>query len=177
MTRLFIGLQPSPEFRDALTILQERLREAGVNGRFLAPSNLHLTLAFIGMRPDPEKVLPLLPPVEKPFPVILSHAGIFPKADVLWAGTQPSAELDELAARVRARLTEAGVPFDGRPFVPHITLARKLSLPEGFSIDSFQVPEAAFYVREVCLYKSERGEDGMVYSVIGSSLHMTEGKV
>ncbi len=177
MMRLFIALQPSPEFRNALSVLQERLREAGVTGRFLAPSNLHLTLAFIGMRPDAESVLPLLPPVEKPFPVVLSHAGIFPKADVLWAGTQPCAELDALAAWVRDRLTEAGVPFDGRPFVPHITLARKPSLPEGFSIASFPVPEAAFNVREVCLYKSERGEDGMVYSVIGSSSKKAEGGV
>ena len=175
MMRLFIALQPSSEFRNALTILQERLREAGVTGRFLAPSNLHLTLAFIGERPDPEAILSLLPPVEKAFSIALSQPGFFPKADVLWAGTRPCAGLDGLAARVRDRLTEGGIPFDRRPFVPHITLARKPKLPEGMDLSLFPVPQAEMTVRELCLYKSERGESGMTYTVIGSTRTDEEG--
>ena len=86
MMRLFIALEPSPVFRNALALLQDRLRAAGVTGRYLEPSNLHLTLAFIGMWP--EDVTGLLPPVEQPFSLTLSHLGYFPEADVLWAGGQ-----------------------------------------------------------------------------------------
>ena len=175
MTRLFIGLRPSPAFRDALSGLQENLRAAGVTGRWLEPFNLHLTLAFIGERPDPEAILSLLPPVEKEFSIALSHPGFFPKADVLWAGTQPCAELDALAACVRDRLTEGGIRFDPRPFVPHITLARKPKLPEGMDLSLFPVPPAEMTVREVCLYQSERGESGMMYTVIGSTRKNEEG--
>ena len=32
----------------ALAVLQDRLRCAGITGRYLDPSNLHMTLAFIG---------------------------------------------------------------------------------------------------------------------------------
>ena len=52
MTRLFVALEPSPAFRNALSLLQERLRAEGVTGRWLHPSNLHLTLAFIGAGPE-----------------------------------------------------------------------------------------------------------------------------
>ena len=63
--RLFVGLRPSDEFRSALSLLQERLRAAGVTGQFLDPSNLHMTLAFIGEWP--EEVTEVLPGVEDPF--------------------------------------------------------------------------------------------------------------
>ena len=166
--RLFVALRPSPEFRDALTALQENLRAGGVTGRWLSPENLHLTLAFVGQRPDPEGVFNALPKPEEPFDIALSHPGVFPEADVLWAGTAPSRALDSLARRVRDGLSEAGIPFDQRAFVPHITLARKPRVPEGVRLNGWQVPPAAMTVREVCLYKSERGENGMVYTVIGS---------
>ena len=175
MTRLFIVLRPSPAFRDALASLQENLRSAGVAGRWLAPESLHLTLAFIGERPDPETVLSLLPPVNQAFSVALSHPGFFPKADVLWAGTRPNGKLDALAVRVRDKLTEGGIPFDRRPFVTHITLARKPKLPEGMDLSLFPVTQAEMTVREVCLYKSERGENGMMYTVIDSTRTDEEG--
>ena len=92
-------------FQDTLASLQDQLRAAGVTGRYLTPSNLHMTLAFIGMWP--EDITKLLPLVQAPFPVTLSHLGIFPKAKVLWAGVEPSQELNNLAGQVRQALTEA----------------------------------------------------------------------
>ena len=85
--RLFIGLQPTAEFRTALTDLQMQLQSAGVNGRYLSPSNLHLTLAFIGE--SSENLTEILPNVADPFSITLSHIGIFTKAKVLWAGIKP----------------------------------------------------------------------------------------
>lgn len=79
--RMFVGLQPSQEFREALALVQDRLRASSVTGRYLDPSNLHMTLAFIGEWP--ENVSELLPVVDKPFPITLSHIGIFEEADVL----------------------------------------------------------------------------------------------
>ncbi|MBR4458752.1 MAG: RNA 2',3'-cyclic phosphodiesterase [Clostridia bacterium] len=165
--RLFVGLRPSPEFRDALAETQRRLRGAGVTGRYLDPENLHLTLAFIGMWP--EAVTEVLPAVEEPFPITLSGLGIFPAARVLWAGVEPSAELRALAGRVRRALAEASVPFDPQGFNPHITLARKPAVPEGVLLPRIAVPRVTMTVREVCLYLSHREESGMAYMVIGET--------
>ena len=49
--RLFAGLRPPDAFRSALSLLQDRLRAAGVTGQYLDPSNLHMTLAFVGEWP------------------------------------------------------------------------------------------------------------------------------
>ena len=163
--RLFVALQPSAAFLEALAVLRERLSAKGVSGRWLEPANLHLTLAFIGEWP--ENVTPLLPAVQAPFRLTLSHAGVFLAAKVLWAGVQPSDELDRLAGEVRRSLAEAGVPFDRQMFNPHITLARKPFLPEGISLTEIWAPPAVMTVRELCLYRSDHLENGMAYTVIG----------
>ena len=165
--RLFIGLRPSPAFVRALAELQAQLRRAGVGGRYLSPDNLHLTLAFIGNWP--EDVTALLPPVEEPFPIVLSRVGVFARAKVLWAGVEPSPALDALAGRVRRNLDAAEVPYDPQPFKAHITLARKPVLPREDVLSRIVPPRAEMTVREVCLYKSERDESGMRYTVIGIS--------
>lgn len=165
--RLFAGLRPSGEFRAALSVLQDRLRSAGVAGRYLDPSNLHMTLAFIGEWP--EDVTAVLPAVEQPFSVTLASPGVFPEAKVLWAGVEASEALEHLARRVRDNLTGNGIPFDPKKFNPHITLARKPSVPAGVVLSGFEVPAASMVVDEVCLFRSDRGPDGMVYTVIGST--------
>ncbi|MBQ9198061.1 MAG: RNA 2',3'-cyclic phosphodiesterase [Clostridia bacterium] len=162
--RLFVALQPSPAFIKALAKLQERLRAAGVDGRYLDPANLHLTLAFIGDWPS--DVTAVLPSVEEPFSIALTHIGIFQRAKVLWAGTAPSETLNALAARVRQSLRDAGIPCDPQDFCPHITLIRKPALPCG-GLPEIIIPPAEMRVERVCLYRSEHGENGMEYTVIG----------
>ena len=170
--RLFTAIQPSPGFRAALTDLQERLQGAGVAGKYREPDGLHLTLAFIGEWP--EDVTELLPAVQKPFSITLSHLGIFPEANVLWAGIEPCEELDRLAKQVRHSLADAGVPFDRKSFNPHITLARKPFVPEKTVLSEIKVPKVSMIVDDVCLYRSDRGKNGMVYTVIGSSSENAE---
>ena len=154
--RQFIALQPSPGFLAALEDVQERLRTAGVTGKFREASGLHMTLAFIGEWP--EEVTEALPAVEKPFSITLSHLGYFPEADVLWAGIRPCEELDHLAERVRHILADSGIPFDRKP-----------SVPGDVVLSEIPVPAVSMIVDEVCLYRSDRGKNGMVYTVIGSN--------
>ena len=163
--RLFAAIEPSSAFREALSDLQDRLRGAGVGGRYLDPACLHLTLAFIGEWP--EDVTEVLPPVEAPFPITLSHIGLFRQARVLWAGVEMSEGLFHLAARVRQKLRDAGIPFDPQAFNPHITLIRKPVLPDEDLLWQMKPLPVSMTVREVCLYQSERRAEGMAYTVIG----------
>ena len=165
--RLFVAVEPSPDFREALADMRERLRDAGVAGKYREDEGLHLTLAFIGEWPDAAGVTEVLPAVKEPFVLALSHPGIFPGANVLWAGVEPSEELDQLAERVRKNLADAGIPFDRKEFRAHITLARKPVVPEGMVLSEIAVPHASMIVRDICLYRSDRGENGMEYTVIG----------
>ena len=165
--RIFIALQPTPAFREALSSLQERLRAAGVTGRYLTPSNLHLTLAFIGMWR--EDITEILPSIQQPFPISLSRLGIFPAAKVLWVGTEPSDALNNLAFHVRQVLSEAEIPFDQQDFNPHITLVRKPVVPENLSLSEIHLPHATMLVKDVCLYRTDHGDQEMEYTVIGRS--------
>lgn len=165
--RLFVGLRPSEEFRTALAVLQDRLRAAGVSGRFPDPSGLHLTLAYIGEWP--EDITSVLPPVTRRFSLVLSRLGLFPEAKVLWAGVEPSPALDRLAERTRCNLACRNIPFDPKPFTPHFTLVRKPLFPSGMDLSEIGIPSAVMPVEEVCLYRSDHGENGMIYTVIGST--------
>ena len=171
--RLFVAIQPDKGFLRALNALQESLRKAGVVGKYLEPSNLHLTLAFIGEWA--ENVTGLLPQVEKPFRLTLSHFGLFPKAGVLWVGVKPSKALNRIAENVRHNLLEAGIPFDSKAFAAHITLVRKPYIPHSVDLAEIKVPQATMTVKEICLYRSDHGERGMVYTVIGHSFSKAEG--
>ncbi len=166
--RLFVGLRPSEAFRRALSELQAQLQDAGIAAKYLDPSNLHMTLAFIGEWP--ENVTGILPSVKKPFSLTLSHVGLFREARVIWAGVEASEPLNQLAECVRSSLSAADVPFDPKPFVPHITLGRKPIVPVAFDLSEIIIPTAEMTVSDVFLYRSDRGENGMVYSVIGSAL-------
>ena len=142
--RLFAAIRPSPDFLEALEDLQGRLSNAGITGKWRAPDGLHMTLAFIGEWP--EDVTDVLPVVQKPFPMTLSHLGVFPEANVLWAGVEPSGDLEHLAGRVRHSLADAGIPFDRKSFYPHITLIRKPVVPERIILSEIEVPKVSMLV-------------------------------
>ena len=42
-------------------------------------------------------------------------------------------------------------------------------IPDGVDVAGIEIPQASMIVDEVCLYRSERGENGMEYTAIGST--------
>jgi 2'-5' RNA ligase len=84
---------------------------------------------------------------------------MFRGAQVLWLGGGPCATLEELAAAVRALLDRTGVGYDRAPFVPHVTLLRKLprtaSLEAGALVSAIRWPVNA--VRLVVSIPSSSG--------------------
>ena len=58
----------------------------------------------------------------RPFELALWGYGNF--GDLWWAGTDDSPALEAVVRRVRRALEEAGIPFDRKRFVPHITVHR-----------------------------------------------------
>ena len=163
--RLFIAIKLNTEMLDALEKVQGALRMAGVRGSYTREENLHLTLAFIGEWPDPDKVLDALETVAlRPFELRLSGYGNF--GDLWWVGTEGNAALEAVVRRVRRALADAGIPFDRKRFVPHITVLRRAELGRG-ELPALTVPEAGMTVSRISLMRSDRGKSGMIYTEVG----------
>ena len=160
--RLFIALVPDEAFRSAVCEVQAALKAAGVRGNYSSRANIHLTLAFIGEYGDPGKVLEIIRSAGEPdFPLETGGLGRF--NGVWWLGVRAGREMYEYAAAIRTRLEKAGVPFDKKPFAPHITLLRK---PDRDVFPAVNVPKAATKAPHVALMRSDRGERGMIYTEI-----------
>jgi 2'-5' RNA ligase len=103
--------------------------------RRVDPARLHFTLAFIGSLPE-ERLADAVGAATaaaqgaRAFTVPLDEVGRFPPSGpqrVVWAGSSDPAagsRIVELGAAVRAQLARRSVPFDAKPLLPHVTLAR-----------------------------------------------------
>ena len=138
--RTFIALEIPPAFADEAAGIARTLSQA-VEGRFIAREGYHLTLAFLGDIDDAAvtRAMDALDAAnasraeESAVPLRTEGLGKFGRASdaTLWLGIAPDPILVELAAAVRAQLAVHDVPFDKRPFRPHLTLARRARLPKG----------------------------------------------
>ena len=127
--RLFIALPLPPEIASAAAALLPEL--PGL--RRVRPDLFHLTLAFLGSVPD-ERLADVVAAcgeaasAQVPFDIALDRAGRFPEGGaprVVWLGMGEGAnESANLAAAVCRALTARSLPFDDKPFRPHVTLAR-----------------------------------------------------
>lgn len=126
--RAFIALELPADFADDTAAAARRL-SASLEGRFLDRSTYHLTLAFLGDIDDAEAsramdALDVACAGSSPVSLAPDGLGKFgrPADATLWLGVAPDPALQALAERVREDLTARDVPFDPKPFRPHITL-------------------------------------------------------
>src|ERR1035438_10582597 len=128
--RLFTGFDLSPEVIRTLDALLDQLRPAA-RIKWSLPANLHVTTRFIGewaedRLPDLRAALAALPS-HPPIPIHIRKLGFFPNPHsprVFWAGVEASPDLAALASEIDRALDPLGLPPEGRPFSPHLTLAR-----------------------------------------------------
>ena len=162
--RLFLAIEFNEEILAALEETQALLEKRGLRGRYAPPENLHLTLAFIGEYPDPDRVLEVMDTVDfSPFPLTLEGFGRF--GDLWWAGLAPSEPLNALVRRLRRALAENNIPFDRKRFSPHITLVRKGTF-DG-KPPAVTVPRAEMTADRFVLMRSDWGRRGMIYTELG----------
>ena len=134
-------------------------------GNYCDPARYHLTLAFLGDLP--EGYLPSLRQAmenaatgQQPFSLSLGNLSSF--GPVLWRGVMDSEALGQLAADLRRELNAAAIPYDPRPFRPHITLAYDTEgMPS--TANSLRLPEADFLADTLILYESTRQSGQLAY--------------
>ncbi len=169
MYRLFVGLALPDSVADHLASLAEPIPGA----RWVAPENLHLTLAFLGeidghRAQDADDALAA---VDAPgFTLTLAGLGQFGqgrRARALWIGVEPCPALMHLQRKVATAIERAGIALEGRRFTPHVTLAR-LRDPDQPLLGAFIARTAgirlsAFSVESFTLFESYLGSDGAQY--------------
>ncbi|POP33307.1 RNA 2',3'-cyclic phosphodiesterase [Lactonifactor longoviformis] len=161
--RLFVAIQLSDEMKTSLIGLMHDCKTQGIKGNYTPAQNLHLTLCFIGETKEKDTIKQALKAVKyKPFKLALTETGNFD--DLIWAGARSGQSINSLVTDISKALHEAGIPFDEKKFVPHITLIRKASKNPG----KLAIKKVDMMVKKISLMKSERVNGKMVYTEIFS---------
>lgn len=168
--RLFVAIGFDEKVRRYLSAVSEAAKLAAGSGNFSRSGLYHLTLAFLGETP-PEKLSAAEEAARGacagPFSLELGGIGTFRREGgaILWLGISPSEELMSLRENLCDGLRSRQVPFEDGPFSPHITLARKATLPG----DRVKELDARFRpirteVRRVSLMESTRPNGILTYT-------------
>ena len=161
--RLFFALWPPDDLQAQLAAWAGK---AAGKGRAMRRENIHLTLAFLGA--TDAALLPVI--TERahtvrfaPLRLKLDRVVYWKHNHIVWCG--PDEEPPALAAMVvdlRARLEDAAIRFDPKPFVSHVTLVRKSSGLAGAP----RWKPLVWDVRDFALVRSVPVDGGVRYEVM-----------
>jgi RNA 2',3'-cyclic 3'-phosphodiesterase len=171
MPRLFTGLEVPADIATELNMLQ-----GGVWGaRWIEPQDYHITLRFIGDIEErlAREIRMSFENVEaRPFTIQLKGVGAFGGNDphTIFAGVVESAEIRRLHASLERHCQMAGLPPEGRKFMPHVTLAR-LRSPNLANVQEFLARQNLFIsrpfeVNQFVLFSSRPSRGGGPYGVV-----------
>lgn len=171
--RLFIAACLDDDVRDTLIKVQDGLKRQKLKARYTKPENLHMTVAFIGDYGNPEPVLDALETVR--FTSLeTTFEGLQVHRDMIFARLIETPQMVTTVKRVRRALADAGITFDRKRFMAHITLARGVEIP--IRTDPASPPfitadipkDLRVRISKIALFKSEFTKNGMLYTEIGS---------
>ena len=150
--------------------------------KWVAPESIHLTLKFLGnilveSTKDIAQAMSEATQGIPPFRLEVKDLGVFPnlkRVQVAWVGVHGEIDkLSQLQQRLDSNLSRLGFAPEGRPFTPHLTIARlrdNASPTErqalGQLIASTRFEAGAFSVDAISLMKSQLTREGPIYSRI-----------
>lgn len=162
--------------------MQDLHRDLSNVGTGLKPVDLgsvHVTLKFLGDTaeesvPELERAMREAVSGVVPFEMTLEGAGAFPSRNnvrVVWVGLKGADALGTIAARLDQGLVALGFPAEGRPFTPHLTLARVKDPRASFAASTVvkRYQETFFgrqAVKAIKLKRSELTRTGPIYTTV-----------
>ncbi|RQW91012.1 MAG: RNA 2',3'-cyclic phosphodiesterase [Geobacter sp.] len=176
MERIFIALKVKPG--ESLLRIHSSLIAVlgGERINWTYPSNIHLTLAFLGNTEDDLIKIVSIMLKQKctgfgEFSFTLKETGVFKNYHdprVIWIGIENNETLMKLYDEINTGLKDAGFKTENRPFRPHITLGRIKSIRNTDILrSSLEKYQNAFIqevlVREVILFESILNTSGPEY--------------
>ncbi len=132
--RLFIGLPFLHQARRDFLLVQKQLQRNAIKGNFTAVGNFHLTLTFLGEVEESRlsAVFDALdhaptPPVELTFDRLDCFEG-----GIWYLQPVSCPSLFKEQAELERALRKQGFRLEERPYIPHLSLGRKVVLREGY---------------------------------------------
>jgi 2'-5' RNA ligase len=155
--RLFIALDLPAGLRATLAALP-----LDPEWRPIPPENLHVTLVFLGDRPLGD--LPRIVEAERAMPELRLGPIVRLRKVLAVELGDPTGALAAMQARIATALDHD----EGRPFRPHVTIARARprTRPRGTTL---QLAPQTFHGRSVTLYASHLSPAGARYEVLATS--------
>lgn len=137
--RLFLAIELAAPVQELIEQAADSLRAEAPELAWLAREKRHLTLKFLG--DVHESALPRLCAASDraaarhaPMDMTVREIGAFPnfrRARVVWIGVEQEPRLELLHHDLELACEDVGFEVEGRPFRPHITLARvRAPLPQ-----------------------------------------------
>jgi len=159
--RLFFALWPDARVRVQLAAVSRHWVR-----RPVANDKLHMTLLFLGRRSEQERACFCQAASKiqcEPFELQMDYLGGWPRAGIQWLGTsQIPGVLSGLVDGLTAVSEPCGFEAEKRPFVPHVTLARKVRHPKvKAGLEAIRWP-----VQDFVLIESVAVEGGAGYEVL-----------
>lgn len=163
--RLFFALWPDAVLRDTIyKATRKAVRASG--GKPVPAANFHITLAFLGsLAPEAAEAARAAATGIRgqAFELVLDKFGFWPQPGVAWLGASRVPEAGRrLAEQLASALRAGGLQLDPKPFVPHVTLARKVGKPSDFG----SVKPIPWAARGFVLVRSVTDPSGSEYSVL-----------
>lgn len=165
--RLFIGIEIPSNIRHTIYVQAMRMQQLA-SGKYVREDMYHITLAYIGESDEAMRILAakcirstaLI--TESPL-LIPGSPGYFgkPEKAILHLGVTNAQALQPINDILRNNLTAAGLPFDPKPLVPHITLARNVAINDALLSDIYE--HQPFRAECLTLFNSCRIDDILQY--------------
>jgi 2'-5' RNA ligase len=181
--RLFLAINLPVDVRREIIAATAGLRDEAPELGWVDEPRLHLTLKFLADQPaervsEIQATLAGIAARHRELLVTIGGVGAFPnfrRARVVWIGVGNEPRLELLHHDLEIACEGIGFPIDGRPFRPHLTLARiKDPLPEerlrALSRRAKEIDyESNFIAHAVDLMHSELTPQGSQYTTLVSA--------
>ena len=181
--RLFLAINLTPEVRRDVSAATAALRDCVPELAWVREPLLHLTLKFLDEQPA-ERVDDIGAAIvgvagrHRELMMTLGGIGAFPnfrRARVVWIGVGQDPRLELLHHDVEVACEGLGFEVEGRPFRPHLTLARvrqplAQERARALSREARRtVYQTEFMVRSIDLMQSDLSADGPAYTTLVSA--------
>jgi 2'-5' RNA ligase len=190
MTRTFIALELDESLQRFLGEVINQATRGLPDLRWVDPTGIHLTLAFLGELTDEQLAAAIeaaqeAAPHAVPFEYRLKGLGIFGSPNqprVIWMGVeeQPSGQVEGSSLKrlhrvLNKELEQRGFEVEKRPFSPHLTLARvkqpltpyeQLSLQRLLHSKQAATSSPFYHVNRLSVMKSELSRAGAKYTCL-----------
>src|SRR4051812_24779289 len=132
IVRLFLAINLTPEVRHTIAEAAAPLKAIAPELSWVNEDKIHLTVKFLGEQPEEmaatvTEAMRSVGTRNRAIDVEIGGVGAFPnfrRPRVVWIGVTPDPKLELLHHDVESACESLGLPVDGKPFRPHLTLAR-----------------------------------------------------